>query len=166
MRLKSLSSSGQRTPVAVIGCFTCKSNSNGSSCSSTLHLCDHPHYWTVLNISQCPTYSRRKIFYMHRRHKFMSRWAFSRMRLAEKTKQYYRFNRNLTCRMEKRINKFRGWLPRKPMKFDDTLPDLEENESFTAPFSRSRIHQWVFTECPLQTHSPKKWTLSCTFAPF
>lgn len=46
--------------------------------------------------------------------------------------------------MEKRINKFRGWLPRKPMRFDnDTLPDLAENESFTAPFSRSRIHQWV-----------------------
>lgn len=50
--------------------------------------------------------------------------------------------------MEKRINKFRGWLPRKPMKFDnDRLPDLEENESFTAPFSRSRIHQWVVEEC-------------------
>uniref|UniRef100_A0A668VTA6 Anoctamin n=2 Tax=Oreochromis aureus TaxID=47969 RepID=A0A668VTA6_OREAU len=62
---------------------------------------------------------RRKIFYMHRRHKFMSR-------------------------MEKRINKFRGWLPRKPMKFDnDRLPDLEENESFTAPFSRSRIHHFI-----------------------
>ncbi|XP_041636798.1 anoctamin-4-like isoform X2 [Cheilinus undulatus] len=62
---------------------------------------------------------RRKIFYMNRRHKFMSR-------------------------MEKRINKFRGWLPRKPMKFDsDTLPDLEENESFTAPFSRSRIHHFI-----------------------
>uniref|UniRef100_A0A7N6F780 Anoctamin n=1 Tax=Anabas testudineus TaxID=64144 RepID=A0A7N6F780_ANATE len=62
---------------------------------------------------------RRKIFYMHRRHKFMSR-------------------------MEKRINKFRGLLPRKPMKFDnDALPDLEENESFTAPFSRSRIHHFI-----------------------
>ncbi|XP_038155699.1 anoctamin-4-like isoform X2 [Cyprinodon tularosa] len=62
---------------------------------------------------------RRKIFCMHRRHKFLSR-------------------------MEKRINKFRGWLPRKPMKFDDdTLPYLEENESFTAPFSRSRIHHFI-----------------------
>ncbi|TNN56008.1 Anoctamin-4 [Liparis tanakae] len=46
--------------------------------------------------------------------------------------------------MEKRINNFRGWLPRKPMKFDnDALPDLEENESFTAPFSRSRIHHFI-----------------------
>uniref|UniRef100_A0A8C6K8E1 Anoctamin n=1 Tax=Nothobranchius furzeri TaxID=105023 RepID=A0A8C6K8E1_NOTFU len=60
---------------------------------------------------------RRKIFYMHRRHKFLSRL---------------------------RINQFRGWLPRKPMKFDsNTLPYLEENESFTAPFSRSRIHHFI-----------------------
>ncbi|KAM3859280.1 anoctamin-4-like isoform 1-T1 [Diretmus argenteus] len=74
------------------------------------------HYAELMNI-RMPF--RRKIFYMHRRHKFMSR-------------------------MEKRINKFRGWLPRKPMKFDsDTLPDLEENESFTAPFSRSRIHHFI-----------------------
>lgn len=50
----------------------------------------------------------------------------------------------LPWRMEKRINKFRSWLPRKPMKFsNDTIPDLAENESFTARFSRSRIHQWV-----------------------
>ncbi|KAF7664480.1 hypothetical protein LDENG_00176140 [Lucifuga dentata] len=74
------------------------------------------HYAELMNI-RMPF--RRKIFYRHRRHKFMSR-------------------------MEKRLNKFRGWLPRRPMKFDnDTLPDLEENESFTAPFSRSRIHHFI-----------------------
>ncbi|XP_017287082.1 anoctamin-4 isoform X2 [Kryptolebias marmoratus] len=74
------------------------------------------HYAELMNI-RMPF--RRKIFYMHRRHKFLSR-------------------------MEKRINQFRGWLPRKPMKFDsDTLPYLEENESFTAPFSRSRIHHFI-----------------------
>ncbi|KAM9327575.1 anoctamin-4-like [Pholidichthys leucotaenia] len=62
---------------------------------------------------------RRKIFYKHRRHKFMNR-------------------------LEKRINKFWGWLPPKPMKLgSNTLPDLEENESFTAPFSRSRIHHFI-----------------------
>ncbi|XP_018585647.1 anoctamin-4 isoform X2 [Scleropages formosus] len=62
---------------------------------------------------------RRKIYYLHRRYKFMSR-------------------------MEKRITRFRGWLPRKPMKFNnDTLPDLEENESFTAPFSQQRIHHFI-----------------------
>uniref|UniRef100_A0A8C5CAY3 Anoctamin n=1 Tax=Gadus morhua TaxID=8049 RepID=A0A8C5CAY3_GADMO len=53
-------------------------------------------------------------------------------------------NIRMPFRMEKRINKVRGWLPRKPMKFtSDTLPDLEENESFTAPFSRSRIHHFI-----------------------
>ncbi|KAJ8405337.1 hypothetical protein AAFF_G00323280 [Aldrovandia affinis] len=62
---------------------------------------------------------RRKLYYLHRRYKFMSR-------------------------MEKRLSQFRGWLPRKPMKFDeDTLPDLEENESFTAPFSQQRIHHFI-----------------------
>ncbi|KAL4640703.1 anoctamin-4 isoform X2 [Arapaima gigas] len=62
---------------------------------------------------------RRKIYYLHRQYKFMSR-------------------------MEKRISRFRGWLPRKPMKFNkDTLPDLEENESFTAPFSQQRIHHFI-----------------------
>ncbi|MBN3321994.1 ANO4 protein, partial [Atractosteus spatula] len=62
---------------------------------------------------------RRKIYYLHRRYKFMSR-------------------------MEKRISRFRGWLPRKPMKFDkDTLPDLEENDSYTAPFSQQRIHHFI-----------------------
>ncbi|XP_034019164.1 anoctamin-4-like isoform X2 [Thalassophryne amazonica] len=53
-------------------------------------------------------------------------------------------NIRMPFRIEKRINRFRVWLPRKPMKFDsDTLPDLEENESFTAPFSRSRIHHFI-----------------------
>ncbi|XP_058842183.1 anoctamin-4-like isoform X3 [Acipenser ruthenus] len=62
---------------------------------------------------------RRKIYYLHRRFKFMSR-------------------------MEKRISRFRGWLPRKPMKFDkETLPDLEENDSYTAPFSQQRIHHFI-----------------------
>ncbi|XP_028809715.1 anoctamin-4 isoform X2 [Denticeps clupeoides] len=62
---------------------------------------------------------RRKFYYLHRRYRFMSR-------------------------LEKKICRFRGWLPRKPMKFDDdTLPDLEEHESFTAPFSRQRIHHFI-----------------------
>lgn len=46
------------------------------------------------------------------------------------------------CRIEKQISRFRGWLPRKPMKLDkETLPDLEENDCYTAPFSQQRIHQ-------------------------
>ncbi|MGH0117212.1 UNVERIFIED_CONTAM: hypothetical protein FKN15_046133 [Acipenser sinensis] len=53
-------------------------------------------------------------------------------------------NIRMPFRMEKRISRFRGWLPRKPMKFDkDTLPDLEENDSYTAPFSQQRIHHFI-----------------------
>uniref|UniRef100_A0A8C9QW35 Anoctamin n=1 Tax=Scleropages formosus TaxID=113540 RepID=A0A8C9QW35_SCLFO len=67
---------------------------------------------------------RRKIYYLHRRYKFMSR--------------------SVKKGLFKRITRFRGWLPRKPMKFNnDTLPDLEENESFTAPFSQQRIHHFI-----------------------
>ncbi|MGH0147196.1 UNVERIFIED_CONTAM: hypothetical protein FKN15_015765 [Acipenser sinensis] len=56
-------------------------------------------------------------------------------------------NIRMPFRMEKRISRFRGWLPRKPMKFDkETLPDLEENDSYTAPFSQQRIHQQYFGE--------------------
>uniref|UniRef100_A0A8C9L7P6 Anoctamin n=1 Tax=Pavo cristatus TaxID=9049 RepID=A0A8C9L7P6_PAVCR len=62
---------------------------------------------------------RRKIYYLHRRYKFMNR-------------------------IEKQISRFRGWLPRKPMKLDkETLPDLEENDCYTAPFSQQRIHHFI-----------------------
>ncbi|XP_064011077.1 anoctamin-4 isoform X1 [Pogoniulus pusillus] len=63
--------------------------------------------------------SRRKIYYLHRRYKFMNR-------------------------IEKQISRFRGWLPRKPMRLDkETLPDLEENDCYTAPFSQQRIHHFI-----------------------
>ncbi|XP_043943716.1 anoctamin-4 isoform X3 [Protopterus annectens] len=62
---------------------------------------------------------RRKIYYLHRRYKFMSR-------------------------LEKQISRFRGWLPRSPMRLDkETLPDLEENDCYTAPFSQQRIHHMI-----------------------
>ncbi|XP_048404739.1 anoctamin-4 isoform X3 [Stegostoma tigrinum] len=62
---------------------------------------------------------RRKIYYLQRRYKFMSR-------------------------MEKSLSRFRGWLPRKPMKLDkDTLPDLEDTDCYTAPFSQQRIHHFI-----------------------
>lgn len=48
-------------------------------------------------------------------------------------------------RIDKQISSFRRWLPKKPMRLDkETLPDLEENDCYTAPFSQQRIHQWVF----------------------
>ncbi|KAM7328039.1 hypothetical protein ACRRTK_012131 [Alexandromys fortis] len=59
---------------------------------------------------------RRKIYYLPRRYKFMSR-------------------------IDKQISRFRRWLPKKPMRLDkETLPDLEENDCYTAPFSQQRIH--------------------------
>ncbi|KAM9313105.1 anoctamin-4 [Gastrophryne carolinensis] len=62
---------------------------------------------------------RRKIYYLHRRYKFMSR-------------------------MEKQLSRFRGWLPKKPMRLDkETIPDLEENDCYTAPFSQQRIHHFI-----------------------
>ncbi|XP_027711602.1 anoctamin-4 [Vombatus ursinus] len=62
---------------------------------------------------------RRKIYYLPRRYKFMSR-------------------------IDKQISRFRGWLPRKPMRLDkETLPDLEENDCYTAPFSQQRIHHFI-----------------------
>lgn len=62
---------------------------------------------------------RRKIYYLPRRYKFMSR-------------------------IDKQISRFRRWLPRKPMRLDkETLPDLEENDCYTAPFSQQRIHHFI-----------------------
>ncbi|XP_060051621.1 anoctamin-4 isoform X2 [Erinaceus europaeus] len=62
---------------------------------------------------------RRKIYYLPRRYKFMSR-------------------------IDKQISRFRRWLPRKPMRLDrETLPDLEESDCYTAPFSQQRIHHFI-----------------------
>ncbi|XP_067855317.1 anoctamin-4-like isoform X2 [Heptranchias perlo] len=53
-------------------------------------------------------------------------------------------NVRMPFRMEKRLSRFRGWLPRKPMKLDkDTLPDLEDTDCYTAPFSQQRIHHFI-----------------------
>uniref|UniRef100_A0A803XMW4 Anoctamin n=1 Tax=Meleagris gallopavo TaxID=9103 RepID=A0A803XMW4_MELGA len=38
----------------------------------------------------------------------------------------------------------KSWLPRNPMKLDkEALPDLEETDCYTAPFSRARIHHFT-----------------------
>uniref|UniRef100_A0A8C5PIL9 Anoctamin n=1 Tax=Leptobrachium leishanense TaxID=445787 RepID=A0A8C5PIL9_9ANUR len=50
----------------------------------------------------------------------------------------------LYVRMEKQLSRFRGWLPKKPMRLDkETIPDLEENDCYTAPFSQQRIHHFI-----------------------
>lgn len=42
------------------------------------------------------------------------------------------------------MRELKSWLPRNPMKLDkEALPDLEETDCYTAPFSRARIHQYV-----------------------
>uniref|UniRef100_A0A8D0DK05 Anoctamin n=1 Tax=Salvator merianae TaxID=96440 RepID=A0A8D0DK05_SALMN len=41
-------------------------------------------------------------------------------------------------------SRFFLWLPRNPMKLDkEALPDLEETDCYTAPFSRARIHHFT-----------------------
>ncbi|XP_074127461.1 anoctamin-4 isoform X5 [Sminthopsis crassicaudata] len=53
-------------------------------------------------------------------------------------------NVRMPFRIDKQISRFRGWLPRKPMRLDkETLPDLEENDCYTAPFSQQRIHHFI-----------------------
>lgn len=48
----------------------------------------------------------------------------------------------LCCRFHRRYRQMKSWLPRNPMKLDkEALPDLEETDCYTAPFSRARMHQ-------------------------
>lgn len=45
---------------------------------------------------------------------------------------------------QRNMRELKSWLPRNPMKLDkEALPDLEETDCYTAPFSRARIHQYV-----------------------
>lgn len=45
-------------------------------------------------------------------------------------------------RFHLRCRQIKSWLPRNPMKLDkEALPDLEESDCYTAPFSRARMHQ-------------------------
>lgn len=46
------------------------------------------------------------------------------------------------ARFHRRYRQLRSWLPKNPMKLDkEALPDLEESDCYTAPFSRARMHQ-------------------------
>ncbi|GAB0189768.1 anoctamin-3 [Grus japonensis] len=49
--------------------------------------------------------------------------------------------------LQRNMRELKSWLPRNPMKLDkEALPDLEETDCYTAPFSRARIHQRYFGE--------------------
>uniref|UniRef100_W5LEW6 Anoctamin n=1 Tax=Astyanax mexicanus TaxID=7994 RepID=W5LEW6_ASTMX len=48
------------------------------------------------------------------------------------------------CRFHLRCRQVKSWLPRNPMKLDkEALPDLEESDCYTAPFSRARMHHFT-----------------------
>lgn len=56
------------------------------------------------------------------------------------------FNLYLSARLCSRFHlkcqQIKSWLPKNPMKLDkEALPDLEETDCYTAPFSRARMHQ-------------------------
>ncbi|KAM9815133.1 anoctamin-3 isoform 4-T4 [Syngnathus typhle] len=47
-------------------------------------------------------------------------------------------------RFHLRCRQIKSWLPRNPMKLDkEALPDLEETDCYTAPFSRARMHHFT-----------------------
>ncbi|KAJ8333944.1 hypothetical protein SKAU_G00412630 [Synaphobranchus kaupii] len=49
-----------------------------------------------------------------------------------------------TVGFQLRWRQLKSWLPRNPMKLDkEALPDLEETDCYTAPFSRARMHHFT-----------------------
>ncbi|KAF7224248.1 anoctamin-3 isoform X3 [Nothobranchius furzeri] len=52
--------------------------------------------------------------------------------------------KTLGSRFHLRCQQIKGWLPKNPMKLDkEALPDLEETDCYTAPFSRARMHHFT-----------------------
>ncbi|XP_060891517.1 anoctamin-3 isoform X3 [Labrus mixtus] len=53
-------------------------------------------------------------------------------------------SKTLGSRFHMRCRQIKSWLPRNPMKLDkEALPDLEETDCYTAPFSRARMHHFT-----------------------
>lgn len=66
------------------------------------------------------------------------------MLVIEITSNWECVNLTTCLSLQRNIRELKSWLPRNPMKLDkEALPDLEETDCYTAPFSRARIHQWV-----------------------
>nr|XP_020646071.1 anoctamin-3 [Pogona vitticeps] len=65
------------------------------------------------------------------------------IRMPFRKKCYYTDWRSKTMgSLQRNMRQLKSWLPRNPMKLDkEALPDLEETDCYTAPFSRARIHQ-------------------------
>ncbi|XP_029438253.1 anoctamin-3 isoform X2 [Rhinatrema bivittatum] len=55
-----------------------------------------------------------------------------------------RMNIRMPFSLQRNLRRWKSWLPRNPMKLDkEALPDLEETDCYTAPFSRARIHHFT-----------------------
>uniref|UniRef100_A0A8C3E9B5 Anoctamin n=1 Tax=Corvus moneduloides TaxID=1196302 RepID=A0A8C3E9B5_CORMO len=55
-----------------------------------------------------------------------------------------RMNIRMPFSLQRNIRELKSWLPRNPMKLDkEALPDLEETDCYTAPFSRARMHHFT-----------------------
>uniref|UniRef100_A0A3B4YDZ5 Anoctamin n=1 Tax=Seriola lalandi dorsalis TaxID=1841481 RepID=A0A3B4YDZ5_SERLL len=53
-------------------------------------------------------------------------------------------SKTLSSRFHLRCRQIKSWLPKNPMKLDkEALPDLEETDCYTAPFSRARMHHFT-----------------------
>ncbi|XDV52538.1 hypothetical protein PO909_021258 [Leuciscus waleckii] len=52
--------------------------------------------------------------------------------------------KNMGSQIQLRFRQLKSWLPKNPMKLDkEALPDLEETDCYTAPFSRARVHHFT-----------------------
>uniref|UniRef100_A0A8C3EDG8 Anoctamin n=1 Tax=Corvus moneduloides TaxID=1196302 RepID=A0A8C3EDG8_CORMO len=67
------------------------------------------------------------------------------IRMPFRKKCYYTDWRSKTMgSLQRNIRELKSWLPRNPMKLDkEALPDLEETDCYTAPFSRARMHHFT-----------------------
>uniref|UniRef100_UPI00358E4EFF anoctamin-4-like n=1 Tax=Myxine glutinosa TaxID=7769 RepID=UPI00358E4EFF len=53
-------------------------------------------------------------------------------------------NIRMPFRVQESLRRFHRWIPSNPMDLDtENLPDLEELECYTAPFTRQRLHQFI-----------------------
>ncbi|XP_077144144.1 anoctamin-3 isoform X1 [Ranitomeya variabilis] len=67
------------------------------------------------------------------------------IRMPFRKKCYYTDWRSKTMgSLQRNMRQLKSWLPRNPMKLDkEALPDLEETDCYTAPFSRARMHHFT-----------------------
>ncbi|XP_031798458.1 anoctamin-3 isoform X2 [Sarcophilus harrisii] len=57
-----------------------------------------------------------------------------------------RMNIRMPFSLFRKTIQLRSWLPKNPMQLDkEALPDLEETDCYTAPFSRARMHHFTIT---------------------